>query len=116
MKLTRRTIIEFSIVILLFGLYALFYWDSLVGVKEKVDRDKECGVGTIIDYRLVGGVNHYLTYEYHVNGERFENTVVPRFYFKDCYEDRQCIGRRFRVCYTNENPKLSYIDLTNEIM
>jgi hypothetical protein len=115
MKLTRRTKIEFAIVGLLFVAYVVFNWNSLVGVKGKVDRNKGLSIGEIVDYRLVGEANHYLTYEYYVDGNRYENTVQPAYYFKNCYNDQKCFGRKFRVYYSIEEPKLSYIDLYDEI-
>jgi len=116
MKLRKRTKIEFAVILVLLLLYAVLNWDAFVGVRSKVGTDKGHAVGMIVDYKLVGGVTHYLTYEYYANGERYENTVVPVYYFKDCYADRKCIGRRFTVYYSNSDARISYIDLHDEVV
>lgn len=110
----RRTKIELLIISVLIILL-IAYWTRSSNELKEIEDFKGKTEGIIINYELVGADNHYLTYEYYVEFDRYENRLIPDKFFKDCYKSKNCIGRKFVVYYSTRTPKLSKIDLKSEI-
>jgi hypothetical protein len=112
-----RSIAKFSswivIAILLLFIGKKLYKDY----RDKIEIEENLAIveGEIIDYYIVGTDSPYLTYKFQVGSQQYEKTRSVFATFMGCEKTKQCIGRKFIVYYSRNNPEKSEIDLSQEI-
>lgn len=110
----KRFRIELCIAIII-AIWVLYKAFKEYSAFKEIELNKAKTTGVIIDYKIIGTYNHYVHYEYFVEGKRFDKNISSEKIFKGCYKNRDCIGRKFVVYYSKENPEKSEIDLDQEI-
>jgi hypothetical protein len=78
-------------------------------------KQKSFTIGKIIDHRISGvHENFYIEYSYLVNNIEYTNVVNYRGKYRDCYINRKCIGKEYRVYFDEDIPSKSYMDFDYE--
>lgn len=68
-------------------------------------------IGEIINHKVTGlSETYYVTFKYSVSGKNYTKSTNYSKKFVDCYKTRDCIGKKFKVYYNNNDPDEAYID------
>lgn len=104
-NINRKKIIGFILIVIIF----IFLYIKREQSYNDLLENKETTIGTITDFSF-SNYNYILYFEYHVDGVKYEKSIVSSFFRCDDGTDG-CVGKKFKVIYSRIDPTKCDIDI-----
>lgn len=96
-----------SIVLIIIIIFSTFKQCEANKNHELIDSNPSIVVGKIEKYYESGVASYHMNYSYIVNFEVFNNEVIPKRLFRDCEDDKHCVGKPIYIRYYLDDPSIS---------
>lgn len=104
---TKKISIPVLLLIIISIFFSLKKTYKLYDDRKKIDSATMITSGYITDYYEIGLANYYLKYHYTVDGDIYNNEVIPDRLYKKCEDDHWCINKRIFIKYYRKDPSIS---------